>query len=456
MGRTLAEKLWDSHVVRRAAGEPDLLYIDMHLVHEVTSPQAFDGLRLAGRPVRRPDLTLATEDHNVPDAEHRSPDRRPGQPHPGRDAAQELRRLRYQAVPDGRHRTGHRARHRPAAGHHPAGNDDGLRRLAHVHPRRVRRAGVRYRHQPGRARAGDADPADGPAQDDGGDGRRRPAAGRHAQGRDPRRHRPDRHRRRPGLHGRVPRQRLRADVDGRPHDGLQHEHRMGRAGRHDRARRGHLRLPEGASARADGRDWDAAVEYWTVAAHRRRRRVRRRGRPGRRGARAVRHLGHQPRARARRCRRRCPTRPTSPTTADRVAAERPWIHGSRGRARRCATSRSTPSSSAPAPTAASRTCARRPRSSTAAWSPPACGCSSCPARCGCGPRPSRKAWTQIFTRRRGGVAPGRLLDVPGHEPRPARARASAARPRRTATSRAGRARAAARIWCRRSSPRPPP
>ena len=66
MGRTLADKLWDSHLVRTAAGEPDLLYIDMHLIHEVTSPQAFEGLRLAGRPVRRPDLTLATEDHNVP------------------------------------------------------------------------------------------------------------------------------------------------------------------------------------------------------------------------------------------------------------------------------------------------------------------------------------------------------------------------------------------------------
>ncbi len=66
MGRTLAEKVWEQHVVRRAEGEPDLLYIDLHLVHEVTSPQAFDGLRLAGRTVRRPDLTLATEDHNVP------------------------------------------------------------------------------------------------------------------------------------------------------------------------------------------------------------------------------------------------------------------------------------------------------------------------------------------------------------------------------------------------------
>jgi len=66
MGKTLAEKVWEDHVVRRTAGEPDLLYIDLHLIHEVTSPQAFDGLRLTGRKVRRPDLTLATEDHNVP------------------------------------------------------------------------------------------------------------------------------------------------------------------------------------------------------------------------------------------------------------------------------------------------------------------------------------------------------------------------------------------------------
>src|SRR5690625_7360397 len=66
MGKTLAEKVWEQHVVRRAAGEPDLLFIDLHLVHEVTSPQAFEGLRLAGRPVRRPDLTVATEDHNIP------------------------------------------------------------------------------------------------------------------------------------------------------------------------------------------------------------------------------------------------------------------------------------------------------------------------------------------------------------------------------------------------------
>src|SRR5687767_4416617 len=71
MAKTLAEKVWDAHVVRKGDGDganaqPDLLFIDLHLVHEVTSPQAFEGLRLAGRKLRRPDLTIATEDHNTP------------------------------------------------------------------------------------------------------------------------------------------------------------------------------------------------------------------------------------------------------------------------------------------------------------------------------------------------------------------------------------------------------
>jgi 3-isopropylmalate/(R)-2-methylmalate dehydratase large subunit len=66
MAKTLAQKVWEDHLVRREPGEPDLLYIDLHLIHEVTSPQAFDGLRLTNRVVRRPDLTIATEDHNTP------------------------------------------------------------------------------------------------------------------------------------------------------------------------------------------------------------------------------------------------------------------------------------------------------------------------------------------------------------------------------------------------------
>src|SRR6202165_6235562 len=64
--KTLARKLWDAHIVRSTPDEPDLLYVDLHLVHEVTSPQAFEGLKLAGRRGRRPDLTLAAMDHNVP------------------------------------------------------------------------------------------------------------------------------------------------------------------------------------------------------------------------------------------------------------------------------------------------------------------------------------------------------------------------------------------------------
>src|SRR5690349_24379642 len=73
MPQTLFEKVWDSHVVRAADGEPALLYIDLHLVHEVTSPQAFEGLRTANRSVRRPDLTIATIDHNVPTTNRRLP-----------------------------------------------------------------------------------------------------------------------------------------------------------------------------------------------------------------------------------------------------------------------------------------------------------------------------------------------------------------------------------------------
>ena len=73
MSRTLFDKLWSDHTVCEPAGEPALLYIDLHLVHEVTSPQAFDGLREAGRRVRRPDLTVATADHNVPTTDRSLP-----------------------------------------------------------------------------------------------------------------------------------------------------------------------------------------------------------------------------------------------------------------------------------------------------------------------------------------------------------------------------------------------
>ena len=71
--QTIVDKIWEQHVVHAEQGKPDLLYIDLHLVHEVTSPQAFDGLRMTNRSVRRPDLTLATVDHNVPTTDRTLP-----------------------------------------------------------------------------------------------------------------------------------------------------------------------------------------------------------------------------------------------------------------------------------------------------------------------------------------------------------------------------------------------
>ena len=109
--------MWERHVVHHDA-DADLLYIDLHLVHEVTSPQAFDGLRLNGRTVRRPDLTVATEDHNVP-TEHI--DRPIADP----ISASQIEVLRENTaefgitqLPDGRPRAGHRPRHRSRARSH--------------------------------------------------------------------------------------------------------------------------------------------------------------------------------------------------------------------------------------------------------------------------------------------------------------------------------------------------
>ena len=172
----LFDKVWDRHVVASPDGEPPLLYIDLHLVHEVTSPQAFEGLELAGRKVRRPDLTLATMDHDVPTIGPDAPDHRSAGGRADRGCATQLRRARRHAARARQHRAGHRARDRPAARPDPAGHDDRLRRQPHLHARRVRRAGVRHRHHRGRARARHPDAAPGQAEGDGRHRGRRPAA----------------------------------------------------------------------------------------------------------------------------------------------------------------------------------------------------------------------------------------------------------------------------------------
>ena len=452
-GSTLAEKVWDQHVVRTARAEPDLLYIDLHLVHEVTSPQAFDGLR-----ARRPARAAPRPHHRHrgpqrPDARHPRAHRRPGLPHAGRDAAAQRRGVRRQALPDGRRQPGHRPHDRPGAGAHPAGHDGRLRRLATPPPTA---RSVRWRSASARPRSSTSWP---PRRCRCGRSRRwrststAAAARRHQQGRHPRGDRPDRHRRRAGLRARVPR---------RGHRELSMEARMticnmsieagGRAG-HGRPGRDDVRLPDGPPARPAGRPWDAAVEYWRelrtdddaefdavvhIDADALTPFVTWGTNPGqglplseavpdpegmsdddaaaaRQGARL-----HGPRARhpAPRHRRR--------HRLPRLVHQRAHRGPARGR--------------------------RRP--ARASTSPTTCRCSSSPARCRSRRRPRPRASTGVHRGRRR-VALRGLLDVPGHEPRPARARSSAARRRRTATSRAGRARAGARTWCRRWSRRPP-
>ena len=163
MPKTMFDKIWDAHEV--ADG---LIYIDLHLVHEVTSPQAFDGLRMEGRPVRRPDKTVATADHNVPT------DGTPA----ARMIADDLSRIQVETLERncaefgipiyslGSDRQGIVHVIGPELGITQPGPDDRLRRQPHLDAWRLRRAGVRHRHLGGRTRPRDPVPGPAPAEDD--------------------------------------------------------------------------------------------------------------------------------------------------------------------------------------------------------------------------------------------------------------------------------------------------
>ena len=159
-----------------------LLYIDRHLVHEVTSPQAFEGLRLAGRKLRRPDATIAVVDHNIATEDRRSGDQGGGEPHPGGDAGAERGRVRRAVFPGAGCAPGHRAHYRAGAGDQPAGHDDRVRRSPYLDAWRDGGAGVRDRHQRGGARDGDADAAAEAGEEHAGAGGRQAAGGLHGQG----------------------------------------------------------------------------------------------------------------------------------------------------------------------------------------------------------------------------------------------------------------------------------
>ena len=232
--RTLYDKIWDDHLVDEQPDGTCLIYIDRHLVHEVTSPQAFEGLRLSGRKVRAPEKTLAVVDHNVP-----TTDRNAAQSGPGKRGADRAwpRMHATSASNISTSTTGGRAsctssvRSRAS----PARHDDRLRRQPYVDARRVRRARLWHRHIRGRTRAGDADADPEEGEEHARGGRRQTAARRRREGRHSRDHRRDRHGRRHRPRHRIHRRSDPRAVDGRADDGLQHVDRGRRPRRHGRA-----------------------------------------------------------------------------------------------------------------------------------------------------------------------------------------------------------------------------
>ncbi len=377
-------------------GEPDLLYIDLHLLHEVTTPQAFDGLRLAGRAVRRPDLTLATEDHNVPTLDWDKPIADPVSAAPrSRRCASNAAEFGVRLHPLGDVEQGIVHVVGPQLGPHPARHDDRLRRLAHLAPtarsarsrsasapprsstcsppRRCRRPGRRR----WRSRSTAACPTGVTAKDmilaliaqtgtGGGQGYVVEYRGQAIE--------------ELSMEGRMT--VCNMSIEGGAKAGLIAP---------DQTTFDYL---EGRPEAPKGADWDAAVAHWKTLRHRRRRGLRRGDRPRRLDDDAVRHLGHQPRP-GRAAGRRRPGPDDFDEATDQVAAEKAlstW-----------ASSAGTPMREIKVDTVFVGSCTngriedlrlaaddhRGPHRS-----PTTPGCSSCPARCGCACRPRPRASTR--------------------------------------------------------------
>ena len=182
MARTLLDKVWDLHTIRRLPTGQTQLFIGLHLIHEVTTPQAFAMLRERGLSPAFPDRIFGTMDHIIPTASLRRPAPDPVAEEMMATLEANCRDASHPALRPRRRPPGHRPRDRPRAGVDAAGHDHRLRRQPHLHPRRVRRAGLRHRHLAGARRAGVAVPGDGQAEAAARAVRRPPRARRHRQG----------------------------------------------------------------------------------------------------------------------------------------------------------------------------------------------------------------------------------------------------------------------------------
>ena len=394
--RTLAEKVWDGPSGRQ--GRERRARPHLHRPAPGARGHEPAGVR---RPARRRAPAAASRPHDRDrgpqhsDARHRQADRRPDQPHADRDAAPQRRGVRRAPALARRQGAGHRPRRRPAAGSDDAGHHRRLRRLAHLHPRRVRRDGLRHRHERGRARHGDPDAAAQALQDDGDHRRGRAQARRHREGHHPRRDREDRHRRRAGLRARVPRQRDPRPLHGGAHDDLQHVDRGRRPRRAwSPPTRRRSRTSKDAPHAPKGQDWEDAVAYWRTL-------------PTDEGAvyDAEVYLdanelepfvtwGTNPG-------QGVSLSDVVPSPDDYRRPQRPrrrraraGVHGADARNAAEGCRRSTPSSWARAPTAASKTCAPSRRSSRVARRPTAFASWSCRAPRACASRPRPRASTR--------------------------------------------------------------
>ncbi len=255
--RTLYDKIWDEHLIEEDPDGSALIYIDRHIVHEVTSPQAFEGLRLSGRKVHAPDKTLLVVDHNVPTTDRNLPNPDPESAAQIAYLAENAKFFNLEYYDEFDKRQGIVHIIGPEQGFTLPGVTLVCGDSHTATNGALRRARLRHRHLGSRARPGDADADPVEVEEHARGGRRQAAGRRHRQGHHPRHHRRDRHRRRHRLCAGICRRGNPRAVDGRPHDGLQHVGRGRRQGRLHRAGRKDLcvseRPPQGAERQGLGR-----------------------------------------------------------------------------------------------------------------------------------------------------------------------------------------------------------
>ncbi len=330
MGKTLFDKIWDSHVITDLGNGFVLLHIDRLLLHDMSGGKALKEAIEKGYPPIQPRLTYGTPDHTMSTKPGRDEFTHP----PGLPLIKSMRETTsaygIKLFDLGARRPGHRARHGPRTRADAARHDAGLRRQPHLHAWRTGLAGLRHRLL--RTGACDRHADDGPAQAQAHARQLRgqDPAGRHGQGHDPSPDRRTRHRRRHRLLGRVCRLgRARLAGRGAAH-AVQPHHRDGRAHRHGGARRHDLRISQRPRLCAEGRDVGPRRRALAHPADRSRRRVRSRAHDRHEERGAADHLGHQPRA----CHRRRPRHPRSeqgPRGEARRLGSRAELPGARAR-----------------------------------------------------------------------------------------------------------------------------